>query len=133
MKVLHGNRPKAIASSGILVLVLLAFALKGLLPAGFMPSVSQDGFMEMVICSGMGEKTVLVPANGGPDAPDHKESTDTVCAYQMVSAQKLISAPPAFLLPLPVFAPAPNTARAETGILSSIRISFAARGPPSFV
>lgn len=132
MNFLHSKRPRAIASSGIFMLVLLALVLKGLLPAGFMPAPSKDGMMEMVICSGMGEKTILVPAGDAP-ASGHAENTDKVCAYQTVTGQKIILAPPSLLVPPPVLITAPDITGGETRLSQNAPSSFAARGPPSFV
>ncbi len=120
------------AASLLLMLLLAAFAARALMPAGFMPSIAADGSYELVICSGMGEKTIRVSADGTPlqdqGAP---QSGDGACAFQLTSLQKIIPLIAYILLPLPEMDE--YFAMEHASALSSgVAISpYPARGPPS--
>jgi len=124
-------RQKTWMSSCVLLMIALAFTLKAVIPAGFMPTVSKEGFTKIVICAGMGEKTILVPSGETPSHNHHDGHEDKVCAYQVISSQKLLlnlpaielSAPALVLLSNPVFPEAPVTAQTF--------VSLSARGPPA--
>ncbi len=81
-----------------MMVLLLAFLVKAIIPAGFMPGATSDGYTTMVICSGMGEKTVLVPNDqNAPDEQSADHGQNDLCAYQAASSQKiLIDIPPVF-------------------------------------
>ncbi len=70
-----------------LSLILLAFALKAFIPAGFMPDFT-GGMTKMVICSGMGEKTIYVPNDDNTSPPPEHSGSADYCAYQISSSSK---------------------------------------------
>ena len=82
-------------------LTLALFALRALLPVGYMPDVgaAADGQVRIVLCTGFGSKTVLVDAAGKPvedadtDTPGHDD-----CPFGTATAS-------AFLPPTPAVAP----------------------------
>ncbi len=68
----------------ICAFVVLAFLLQSFIPTGFMPGTTRDGKVAVVICSGMGEKTVYVdpgsiPGDRESDHPQHLSVK--VCPY----------------------------------------------------
>ena len=69
-------------------LLLLAFALRALVPIGYMPdfSATSKGVFKVVICSAMGAKTILLDVDGKP-TPDQKNSDhDQPCAFAGLAA-----------------------------------------------
>ena len=117
-------------SSCILLMVVLAFAVKALLPAGFMPE-TKGGFTKLVICSGMGEKTILVPNDEQQPSSDHEESkSDKVCAYQVLASGKILVPVPVVLLPITVLEQTSVTLADDGFVFSTTSIPFEARGPP---
>jgi hypothetical protein len=101
---------------------------KAVVPAGFMPN---DGMTAMVICSGMGEKTVMLPAD--QDSPADHDGKVEACAYHLAALQKII---PVVLPALPV---ASNPQIPHSVVLVSrtaqqppIR-DISSRGPPLLV
>ena len=69
-------------SSGILVLLLLVFAIRAMVPAGFMPDLSQNSGHLITICSGVEMKQVMVGEDGQP-VQEHVQKT---CPYSFLSA-----------------------------------------------
>lgn len=84
-------------------LTLLFFALRVILPAGYMPDPGalKHGQVRIVICTGSGTQALLVDAagrpvtDGGGDAAPHGVAAD--CIFGMTAAQ-------AFTLPVPIAA-----------------------------
>lgn len=68
-------------SSGILALLLLIFAIRAMVPAGFMPDMAQGSGHLITICSGVEMKEIMVDENGQP-APKH----EAPCPYSFLSA-----------------------------------------------
>ncbi len=131
MNLTGDKRQKTLASSCVMMMIVLAFALKSVLPAGFMPVINKDGFTQIVICSGMGEKTITVPADENPSS-DHKEDqASKICAYQVLASGKILLSPPAFTLPAPVVSRSPIKLFNDQSPHTTTILSFAARGPPS--
>lgn len=116
-------------AAGLMLLAVLAMAF---VPAGFMPSVTPDGKIAIVICSGMDSKTVYVDADQAPagETEDRAASQDA-CPYMLASA----SAAPMGDLILPLSFPArPEQflTKADTPVLeSATTLPPPARGPPS--
>lgn len=120
------------AVSLFFLLLLAAIALRALLPAGFMPSFTADGTYELVICSGMGEKTVRVSADGTPvEDRGAPHSGDGACAFQVTSLQKIVPLVAHIFLPLPETGrySAPEQTRAP--VFAVANVPYPARGPPS--
>ncbi len=119
-----------IAAFMVLAIMLLAFGFKAVIPAGFMPE-NKNGFIELVICSGMDMKTVLVPSDDAPPS-DHKEQqSDKICAFQTFASGKAIVPAPVAFLPYPLLEQV-SAAIADNDVSPlSVNLSFEARGPPS--
>ncbi len=122
---------QGIASACMMLIVLAAFAVQAILPAGFMPSVNKDGFTEIVICSGMDMKTVLVPADDALPSSQPVEKENPVCAYQTLAVQKILIAPPALNPPVAATLEIPAVFFTVQLPVTSPVFSFTARGPPS--
>jgi hypothetical protein len=75
-------------------LMILGVLLQALIPAGFMPSFAKDGKVALVICSGLGEKTVFVDADDY-SAPDHQSDNDdnSACPYFLAQTPAQLSSP----------------------------------------
>lgn len=80
------------------IVLVLAFALQALIPAGFMPGSAMAG-TPVVICSGMGQKTVLLDGDGQPaeQQDHHGKDTHAPCPWSVL---------PVSLTPPQVFSPA---------------------------
>jgi hypothetical protein len=111
-------------------LVLLLFALRAILPVGYMPDLGalKNGQVQIVICTGSGTQALLVDASGQPvndlrgDGPRHGAAGD--CPFGMAMAK-------AFTLPPPVPAPAqPIFAHAFPPAGSDQALLPPAQGPP---
>lgn len=96
-------------------LLLFATVLRALAPLGFMPDLQalQEGRVEIVLCTGIGFKTITVDAAGRPvlpdgsDAPsDPGEGAGADCAFRSPAAAAL-------LLPEVAALPAPAAAYSE--------------------
>ncbi len=125
---LHDMR---LASSLMMLAVIAAVALKALFPAGFMPAFDQDGFAQIVICSGMEQKTITVPVEKEP-APAHRDAAKELCAYQLLAAAKLLlSAPPAITLPAFAGTRIQGDRLDDAAPGRIFPVSYAPRGPPS--
>ena len=107
-----------------------AFMAKAAIPAGFMPGTDKNGMTALVICSGMGEKTVMVPA----DAPAPVQNDQTgPCDYFLSAAHKIIDVD----IPLIPMADNPlliaETVFKDTVLVAASISSISARGPPALV
>lgn len=79
------------------IVLVLAFALQALIPAGFMPGSAMAG-TPVVICSGMGQKTVLLDGDGQPvGQQDDSDAGHAPCPWSVL---------PVSLTPPQVFSPA---------------------------
>lgn len=110
-------------AAGMVALALLVLAL---IPAGFMPSFGADGKIAIVICSGMGEKTIMVDAD---DAPASDQGTDA-CPYFLAQSPVSVDVAVPVLLPpsYDVMAFIPPAVEQPEEILI---LTPPARGPPS--
>jgi len=89
-------------------LTLLLFALRALLPVGYMPDVRalERGQVQIVICTGYGAKSLLVDEAGQPvegqgaGKAQHDGAAD--CPFGMASAKAFLAAAAAPTLDLPV-------------------------------
>lgn len=119
-----------IKSKMMLLFVAVAFVVKAFLPSGFMPVVNKDGFTQIVICSGMGEKTITVPSDDMPSQDHQNAPSDKVCAYQILASAKLLFTPPALTIPAPSILRDDFVSPDETTHVTFVTLSFDARGPP---
>lgn len=128
----HGKRTfcRRLAASFVMMLVLAAFVLSSLIPAGFMPEFAEEGgSYEIVICSGMGMKTVTVQG----EAPDnsHEKEKPAVCDYKtFAAAQSVEPAAPAYL-PAPVIELGMALFAQEQILSQTLFTPLSARGPPT--
>jgi len=83
-------------------LLLIAFVVQGLIPAGFMPGQAANGQMSLEICSGIDMKTVYVGLDQVPSSSDHmptdQENHQSLCAFAPVLSASLPGS--AVLVPL---------------------------------
>jgi hypothetical protein len=123
---------KGIAAFAVMAFVVLGVFVKSVLPAGFMPTVNADGFTEIVICSGMGEKTITVPSDENTDSPHEEDrQASEVCAYQILASGKILLNAPAFALAAPAMTTLPSAFASDRIVFAASNRSFTARGPPS--
>lgn len=113
-------------------LLLLAVAVRALIPIGYMPdfAAAGDGVFKVVICSGMGAKQVALDADGKP-LPDQQASNDgQPCAFAGVAvvALPILDALP---LPAPDFQTAALSARTAVDLPPArAGPALGSRGPP---
>lgn len=119
-----------IAAFFLTLLVLVAFALSSLVPVGFMPEFGDDGSYELVICSGMGTKTITVQGDSPKADTDHAEKP-SVCAYQTFAAAQSVDPVPAVYLPAPVIALGQSFFPSDIAPSQTAYNSLTARGPPA--
>lgn len=117
------------ASFAMMMLMLLAFSLKAFLPNGFMPEI-KDGAVQIVICSGVGQKTISVPA-GEADHGRHKSSSAEQCPYQVLTSAKLLSAPPVLFFHEARVVAQEEAVTERPFLISILAHDAEARGPPS--
>ncbi len=112
------------------MILLLAFAVRCLIPAGFMPGQGQDGVFSIVICTAMGTETILVDTDNNP-VSDHDDTANPLdCPFAPVLAQGLLNdAPPvpasALVYQPVVYASVPALR------LAALPAFYAAQGPPA--
>jgi hypothetical protein len=86
-------------------LTLALFALRALVPAGYMPDLgaARAGQVRIVICTGYGSKSVLVDESGKPidDQGGRKHAAAGDCPFGAAPAAALTVPDPAAALPLP--------------------------------
>lgn len=118
------------AASLVTMLVLAAFVLSALIPAGFMPEFSKEGgSYELVICSGMGTKTITVqsePVDG------HKAGSKfSVCDYKSFASTQSVEPTPPVYLPAPVIELGQASFPPEQVLSQILFAGLSARGPPA--
>jgi len=75
---------------GIFVVLLLVFAIRAMMPVGFMPDFS--GKHLITICSGVDIKTIEVGEDGLPVSPDAPHSSqEQACPFSFLSASLSMS------------------------------------------
>lgn len=126
------NRRINIFTTAMLLVMALSFAVKAAIPAGFMPD-SKGGFTKLVICSGMGEKTVYVPADENPASGEKHASSADHCPYQTLTTAKIIPAPSIPLTIGSVIVAAEQVSADQIFLPALPLHSLAARGPPSLL
>lgn len=112
-------------------LVLLGLLFQALIPAGFMPAFGHGGKVALVICSGLGEKTIFVDADDYGSA-DHDDD-NSACPYFLAQASVTVEGVPAMAdLPQPVSS---HIILASSALLDDQPYLPAppARGPPAAI
>ena len=83
-------------------LTLALFALRALVPVGYMPDLgaARDGQVRVVLCTGYGSKSVLVDESGAPveDQGEAKRGGAGDCPFGAAPAAALIAPDPAAAL-----------------------------------
>ena len=66
-------------------LLLVVMILRGLIPVGVMPSMdaAANGAFPLVICTGFGERTILIDAQGNPVDAAAGLTADSVCLFAL--------------------------------------------------
>ncbi len=86
-------------------LTLALFALRALVPVGYMPELAaaRDGQVRVVLCTGYGSKSVLVDESGTPveDQGSAKHGAGGDCPFGAAPASALVVPNPAAALGLP--------------------------------
>lgn len=112
--------------------LLLAFALRALIPHGFMPSFdgAADGAFKLVICTAQGAKLVAFDAEGKPHTDHSGKHSQQPCAFAGLSTASL-DAPSAPEVPEPLRVSVAN-AGLERFVLPPVRAGprLGSRGPP---
>lgn len=114
----------------ILAFALLCIGAQSLIARGFMPLADTDkaGIRTIVICTGMGLKTIAV---GADHSPAHSGKTDASCPFAPVIAQD--TAPPAPVFTLAVLAYDLLPVRARHTLPRAITAHpYQSQGPPAF-
>ncbi|MEQ1672904.1 MAG: DUF2946 family protein [Hyphomicrobium sp.] len=72
-------------------LLIVAFALRALIPVGYMPDFASvaSGSLKVVICTASGTQTVYLNLDGSPPAPQHKSGADEQCAFSGIATATL--------------------------------------------
>lgn len=68
--------------------LLGVFALRALVPVGYMPDFGSlaEGTLEVVICTGVGSKTIVLDDAGKPVPSKHTGKVDHPCAFTGMAA-----------------------------------------------
>ena len=115
---------------GIVWLVLIAVAIRGLVPAGFMFAPDAIGGFQIVICTGSGSKLITLDETGNPIEDHHGADHSSPCIF--CSSAPLMFA--AFVaLPMAGVRTASRIANVEARsfrLKSGVREQNFARGPP---
>lgn len=114
-------------------LLMLGLFLHAMVPTGFMPS-ADNGKIAMVICSGMGEKTVMVDSNDLSPTDDQGSPSghDTVSACPYFLAQYAANYPDQVMVKEPVTSSITDWLLHDPQFVAGSYLSLPqARGPPS--
>lgn len=124
---------------GVLALLLLALAVRGAIPAGYMPTDARsDQAALLSLCVSPGHEAsalaMLAGLGGAPGTPEDSAAMQA-CAFAIVAHQALDLPPPAIGLPaLPsgAFHPQPATRQQPGLYVSRTGPPLGARAPPVF-
>ncbi|MFA5949473.1 MAG: hypothetical protein WC807_04255 [Hyphomicrobium sp.] len=117
-------------------LLVVTFALRSLLPAGFMlQAVASAGgepsALQIVICTGHGAELVTLDANGKPVKSKTGSADAKICSYSGVGSKIAADAAPEPLAAIVVFASVDYVLAVELFRASSRPGELWARGPPT--
>ena len=122
----------AIWRGRLIRLFLMAFVLRALIPAGFMPdfSTASSGVFKVVVCTASGNKTVTIDAAGKTVPGEQATHQDQPCAFTGIFAAAL-PVPETDALGAPEFAVSSNfPLLAVTLPPSRAGPPLGSRGPP---
>lgn len=105
--------------------LLVLFALRSLVPAGYMPAPAAmaDGLIRMTLCDGYTTRTVLVDAEGRI-VEEPENTTADICDFALASLASTLPLPD--LLPLPSLQPRQAAAPGH----QALWLHPPVRGPP---
>lgn len=115
------------------LIMLVVFAARCLVPAGFMleASANGDGTMTMVICTGQGTQLISLDADGKPMPPKPAHADNGLCAYSASGTTALASDEPLALETQVYAAAVTYTLAAQISRATPKPGATSARGPPS--
>lgn len=107
------------------LLLFLAFAMRVMIPAGYMPTATKTGF-DIILCTGDTVRTVHVDLGGNdePDTPQH--SGDNACLFTCLLSGGLVAAAAMLLVSAPVF----TKALSSFGAIADLILCRLAAPPP---
>ncbi len=113
------------------VIIVLAFALRSVVPVGFMLAPAASGELTVVICTGHGPATATLTSDGKLAPAKPKAADRGLCAYAStggVALSEPVSAPSALSLTFAKLAFAPTHDLVRAFMRGG---GTSARGPPS--
>lgn len=130
IRLYKANKEIKIPAFAVMTVLLVALLIKSVLPTGFMPSFDKNGFTQITICSGLGEKTINIPSEKLPLSEHHKEQAEKICSFQLLASAKgllnITSLTLSIFNVLVIEFPSPT----ERETSPSFNLSESARGPP---
>jgi hypothetical protein len=115
------------------LMMLVVFAARALVPAGFMleASAAGDGTMTIVICTGQGTQIISLDADGKPIPPKPAHADTSLCPYSASGTTALASDEPLELETQVYAAAVTYTLAAQISRVTPKPGASSARGPPS--
>lgn len=119
-------------------LAVLLFAVRAIVPVGYMPDLGalRDGQVQIVICTGTGTQALLVDAAGQPldqeRAPDHADAAD--CSFATATATAVALPVTAPALARPAFASGAHSGGESVALLPPVQgPPLGSRAPPALL
>ncbi|HVZ05006.1 DUF2946 family protein [Hyphomicrobium sp.] len=115
------------------LLIGLAFALRSLLPVGFMLAATPGhaGELQIVICTGHGPANLTLDANGVPQPQKSPTSAKDICPYSSAGAVAVNHATPHLLVRAVSYASLTYRIAREHFRATPQPRAHSARGPPA--
>jgi hypothetical protein len=115
------------------LILLVVFAARSFVPAGFMLEASStgDGTMTMVICTGEGTQMISVDADGKPIPPKPAHADTSICPYSASGTAALAAFEPLTLEAQAYEAAVTYRLTAQIYRATPKPGATSARGPPS--
>ena len=115
------------------LILLVVFAARSFVPAGFMLEASStgDGTMTMVICTGQGTQMISVDADGKPIPPKPAHADTSICPYSASGTAALAAFEPLTLEAQAYEAAVTYRLTAQIYRATPKPGATSARGPPS--
>lgn len=114
-------------------LVGLAFAVRSLLPVGFMLAVAPDhpGSVTIVICTGHGPQSLALDDDGAPLQKKSSNDSTNICPYSSAGAVAIGSAAPQLLAQTVRYASIAHRITSDIFHRTPAPGATSARGPPA--
>lgn len=114
------------------LLIVLAFAVRSLLPMGFMlASTPEHGGLQIVICTGHGPQSWTLDKKGVPHPAQSNADTKSTCPYAPVAAVDGLSSAPHLLVHSVRYAAVTYAIASELFRATPKPGAQSARGPPA--